>query len=154
MKSFGLYVVKNEYFTDFPDSGWMDNKGENRPHYYVLEDSDGILWMIPMSSQVESYRAKIHREEAKRGKGNCIYYHIGVVNGKERVFVISDMFPVTDEYILRPYTINKIPYIVKNSQLNAKLYSKAMKFIKLVEQKKMHSKHDIIGIKNKLLNGK
>lgn len=151
MKSFGLYVIKDQYFFDFPDSGWMDNKGEKRPHYYVLEDSDGILWMIPMSTQVDSYRAKIKREEAKRGIGKCIYYHIGMVGGRERVFVISDMFPITEEYILRPYTINNIPYIVKNSQLNAQLHSKATKFIRLVEQKKMHGKHDIVGIKNKLL---
>ena len=129
----------------------MDNKGEKRPHYYVLEDADGVYWMIPMSTRVDGYRVKIDREEMKRGRGNCIYYHIGMIAGKERAFIISDMFPVTDEYILRPYTINNIPYVVKNSQLNAQLYSKAMKFIKLVEQRKMHGKHDIIGIKNKLL---
>lgn len=52
-------------------------KSERRHHYYALKDKSGIIWLIPMSTQVENYKRKIEREEIKRGKGNCIYYHIG-----------------------------------------------------------------------------
>ena len=60
---YGLYFIKDQYFYDFPSKHWMLNKGEKRPHYYALKDNSGIVWMIPMSSQVENYRQKIAREE-------------------------------------------------------------------------------------------
>ena len=107
----GLYIVSDQYFTDFPSKHWMQNKSERRPHYYALKDKSGIIWLIPMSTQVENYKRKIEREEIKRGKGNCIYYHIGKIAGKERVFIISDLFPVTTNYIVKPYTISSIEYL-------------------------------------------
>ena len=64
----GLYIVSDQYFTDFPSKHWMQNKSERRPHYYALKDKSGIIWLIPMSTQVENYKRKIEREEIKRGK--------------------------------------------------------------------------------------
>ena len=72
----------------------MDNKNERRPYYYLLKDNDGIEWVVPMSSKVENYTLKIEKEEKKRGKGNCIYYHIGRIAGIARVFLIGDRVPV------------------------------------------------------------
>lgn len=154
MQACGLYVVKDQYFLDFPDPKWVDNKKETRPHYYALKDSDGVLWMIPMSSQVDNCRRKIARIEERRGKGNCIQFHIGKIAGKESVFKICDMFPVSEDYILRPYTIDEIPYVVKDRDLNKALYSKASRFIKLVSLEQIHCDHDIIGIKQVLLKKK
>ena len=91
---YGLYSIKDSYFSDFKRPYWMDNKNEGRPYYYLLQDSDGVHWVIPLSSQVENYERKIVREEAKRGAGNCIYYHIGKIASAKRVFLIGDMFPV------------------------------------------------------------
>lgn len=78
----GLYFIKDQYFYDFPSKHWMLNKGEKRPHYYALKDNSGIVWMIPMSSQVENYRQKIARERKlsvlsyrpDRGKRKSVYY--------------------------------------------------------------------------------
>ena len=150
----GLYIVKDGYFKKFPNDAWVQNKDQNRPYYYALRDSDDILWMVPMTTQVEKCRAKIERVESERGKGNCIYYHIGVIAGKERGFKIGDMFPITDRYILRPYTINKTPYIVKTKDLNAELYSKAMRFINLVQAGKIRDDLGVVAIKEALLNQK
>lgn len=146
----GLYIIKDTYFERFKSSHWMQNKNEKRPHYYALRGNDGILWMIPLSTKVENYKAKILKEEQRRGVGNCIYYHIGKIASNERAFLIGDMFPVTEQYIKNPFTISGVPYIVKNAPLNSVLYSKAMRFLALVEQGKIKSRTNILGIRKKL----
>lgn len=151
---YGLYSIKDSYFSDFKRPYWMDNKNEGRPYYYLLQDSDGVHWVIPLSSQVENYERKIVREEAKRGAGNCIYYHIGKITSAKRVFLIGDMFPVSVGYIKKPYTIGSVHYIVRNASLNKAVYSKAMRYLKLVSTGKMHSRNDIMGIKRTLLKPK
>lgn len=148
----GLYSIKDKYFLDFKRPYWVDNKNEHRPYYYLLKDKDGILWVIPMSSQVDNYRAKIMRVEQKRGEGNCVYYHIGKVANIDRVFLIGDMFPVTAEYIKAPFTIGPIHYVIRDRALNSAIYSKAMRYLKLIESGVMKSRNDIIGIKRALLN--
>jgi hypothetical protein len=105
-----------------------------------------------MSSQVENYKRKIAREEQKRGVGNCIYYHIGMVASHERVFLIGDMFPIDSRYIKAPYMIGHQHYISRNKKLNSAIYSKAMRFLKLLEQGVMKSRNDVLGIKRVLLN--
>ncbi len=148
----GLYSIKSKYFQDFKRPFWVDNKNEQRPYYYLLKDKDGISWVIPMSSQVNNYRAKITRVEQKRGEGNCVYYHIGKIANIERVFLIGDMFPVTDDYIKAPFIIGKSHYVVQDRKLNSAIYSKAVRYLKLIESGVMKSRNDIIGIKQVLLN--
>lgn len=148
----GLYLVKDQYFADFRRPYWMDNKNEHRPYYYLFLDRDGIPWVIPMSSQTENYQKKIEREEKKRGLGNCLYYHIGRVASTDRVFLIGDMFPISEEYIKAPFTIGKYHYISRNKKLNATIHSKAMRYLRLVEQGVMKSRNDVLGIKKSLLH--
>lgn len=148
----GLYTVKDKFFKDFPGYPYMDNKLECRPYYYLLKDTDEILWVVPMSTKVETYKRKIERIEAKRGKGNCIFYHVGVIAGIERAFSIGDMFPVTAEYINAPFTIDRIHYIVKNENLRRAIHSRAMKFLRLVEKGIIHSELNIMETKRELIN--
>lgn len=150
----GLYKVKDQYFDDFKRDYWNDNKNENRPYYFLWRDTDGIAWLIPISSQAENYKAKIRREEAKRGKGNCIYYQIGLIAGTEHAFLIGDMFPVDEGYIKAPFTFSSIHYVSRDTKLNSQIYSKAMRYMKLIEQGKIISRNDIMGIKQILLNRK
>lgn len=148
----GLYTVKDQFFMDFPGYPYMDNKGECRPYFYLVKDKDEILWMIPMSTQVETYRKKIERIESKRGKGNCMFYYIGKIAGIERAFSIGDMFPVTDEYINAPFTIGPTHYIVKDADLRRSIHSRAMKFLRLVEQSFIRSDLNIMETKQKLIS--
>lgn len=152
--TYGLYTIKDQYFWDFKRPFWMDNKNERRPYYYLLKDKDGVLWVIPLSSQIENYAKKIKRVEEKRGAKNCLYYHIAPIASVERVFLIGDMFPISEDYIKAPFTINKRHYISKNKKLNASVYSKAMRFLKLIEQGTIKSRNDIMGIKRILINRK
>lgn len=148
----GIYLIQDQYFIDFKKPYWMDNKNENRPYYYLVRDADGIDWVIPLSSQTENYRAKINKIEEQRGKGNCIYYHIGKIASTERVFLIGDMFPVNASYIKSAFKIGYQHYIVQNEKLNKAIYSKSMRFLKLVSIGKIKSRNDIMGIKRILIS--
>ena len=58
MQSCGLYIVKDEFFTRFDaHRKLMDNKQERRPYYLGMQDKSGMLWLIPLSSQVSKYAA-------------------------------------------------------------------------------------------------
>ena len=105
MKKTGFYVIKDQFFIDAADPYLKGNKDENRPHYYCFKDSkDGIYWVIPLSSKVEKYR-RIIESRIAAGKA-CDTLHIAKLdNGRENVFLLQDMFPITDEYVEREYTI-------------------------------------------------
>lgn len=146
---YGLYNIKDEYFTDFKNDYWMDNKKENRPNYCVFKDKDGIIWFIPLSTQTEAYQKKIEKDESKHR--SCIFYHIGTVNGKERVFLIGNMFPVTEKYIKKPYTVNNCAYVVGNKELIKQLHKKTNKYLTLVKTGKLKPNVDILKVKKQLL---
>ena len=95
MKKTGFYIIKDQFFIDAADPYLKGNKSENRPHYYCFEDSrDGIYWLIPLSSRVEKYR-KIIENRITSWKP-CDTLHISKLdNGRENVFLLQDMFPIT-----------------------------------------------------------
>ena len=150
IKEHGLYVVSDSYFTDFPSEHWMWNKGQNRPHYYALRDGSGMMWLIPLSSKVENYKAKIAREEARRGQGKCLYYYIGRAAGREQAFIICDMFPVTEKYIVKPYTLGNIAVVVPSAKLNRELNNRARNYLRLLELHKMKDLNNVLQIREQL----
>lgn len=151
LESGGLYIVKDEFFSKYPNKFFLDNKHEHRPHYYAIMDSDGILWMIPLSSKVEKYRSKIEAEEVRHGVGKCLYYFIAPVSGRDSAFLIGNMFPVTLEYVRRPYEINGQPYIIQNEKIQRRIHEKAMKYLNLVNRGVLKSPMDILTMKKQLL---
>lgn len=146
----GLYIIRDQYFLDFPNDQYMD-KTDDRPHFYALRDRDRILWMIPLSSRVEKYRSKIDEIERDNGTGSCFLYYIAKINGKERAILIRDMFPVTEEYILRPYTINEIPYIMKNKKDIEAIRKKTARYLSMVKRGKWKSQLNILETHQKLI---
>ena len=105
MKETGFYIIKDKFFEDMPDPYLKGNKAGNRPHYYCFEDTtSGIYWMIPLSSRVDKYKS-IVENKIKAGKP-CDIIHIAKLDdSRESVFLIQDMFPITEAYIEREYTI-------------------------------------------------
>lgn len=150
---FGLYVVKDSFFSDFPNPEWKYNK-RGRPNFLAIRDNDSIFWMVPLSSQVDTYRGKIKKSEERYGEGNCVYYHIGRVAGGERAFLITKMFPVTEEYIERAYSINGKPYISKTKNLNEEIRAKVIKYQALVKAGAILDERKIFEVKDKLLKTK
>ena len=80
----GFYIIKDSFFSDMSDPYLKGNKKQNRPHYYCFEDSNynGIYWMIPLSSRI-----------------------VKLDDSHESAFLIQDMFPISEKYIEREYTI-------------------------------------------------
>lgn len=102
----GFYIIKDEFFHNMNDPYLKGNKTESRPHYYCFQDTtQGIYWMIPMSSKIKKYQNLIDRR-ISAGQP-CDILHIAKLDtGKECAFLIQDMFPVTEYYIQRTYTIS------------------------------------------------
>ena len=147
----GLYNVKDEYFDDFRSDYLPDNKQERCPYYYAVKDIDGIIWLIPISSQVVAYSAKIEKDIEKRGE--CLYYHIGKLKGREYVFQIGNMFPVTEKYIKKPFSLQGSPYTVEDETLIKALNKRFKKFLRLIQQGRLKPNVDILAIKQALLGG-
>lgn len=144
----GLYTVCDKYFEDFKSEWFCSNKSENRPYFVSFVDKNNIIWLIPLSSQIANYKKKIEEDERKHKI--CLFYHIGKIMGEERVFLIGNMFPVTDEYIKKPYTFSGIHYVIKNGYLVKELKKRARKYLVLAEQGKLNPNVDILSIRKKL----
>ncbi len=147
----GLYIISDQFFKDFPNERYMDNKGQSRPHYYALQDSDGIFWMIPLSTKVEKYQAKIAETEKILGAGSCFMFYIAPIHGQNRAVLICDMFPVSEKYITRPYTIEGKPYIIQNRIVRKEINTKAKRFLSLVKRGEISNPLNILETKRKLL---
>ena len=149
---YGLYTIKDSFFEDFKNDFLVDNKAENRPNFCAFIEkrkSKEIIWFIPMSTRTDTYQKKIEKDEAVYG--NSIFYHIGKVAGKKRVFLIGNMFPVVEKYIKQPYTLNDVHYVINNKTLINVIHKKATKYLALVRNCKLKPNVDILEIENKLL---
>lgn len=60
--------------------------------------------MIPLSSRIDKYK-KIVDNKKKAGKPCDIIHIVKLDDDRESAFLIQDMFPITEEYIEREYTI-------------------------------------------------
>ena len=105
MKKTGFYIIKDSFFDDMNEPYLKGNNEGNRPHYYCFEDSvTQLYWMIPLSSRIDKYK-KIMDNKKKAGKPCDIIHIVKLDDDRESAFLIQDMFPITEEYIEREYTI-------------------------------------------------
>jgi len=102
----GFYIIKDSFFSDMSDPYLKGNKKQNRPHYYCFEDSNynGIYWMIPLSSRIDKYK-KIVSKRTSKGRTCDIIHIVKLDDSHESAFLIQDMFPISEKYIEREYTI-------------------------------------------------
>ena len=147
---YGLYNIKDEYFKDYESKYFVDNKNESRPFYCTFKDKNGVIWVIPLSTQLDAYKEKICKDLESHKE--CIFYHTGDVGGKERVFLIGNMFPITINYIKKPFTIHNYPYVIQNKELIKSIHKRASKYLAMVKTNKLTPNLDIMGIYNSLKN--
>lgn len=151
MKKHGFYIIKDCFFTEMDEPYLKGNKSASRPHYYCFKETEGIYWMIPLSSRIEKYKSIIARQEAKGYKCNTLHI-VKLDNNKESVFLIQDMFPITEKYIERAYTIANNPLLLTSEKTIAIIDKKARKVIKLLKHgvKFMPTQPDVLRILEKL----
>lgn len=109
-----FYFLSDQYFFDFPDPYLMKNKPtvngvpHSRPCFFAFTDkyNTNISWLVPVSSQYQKYVAIIQKRIAKYGF--CDTVRIEKFFGKDHAFLIQNMCPVTNKYL--------IPYIDRKNQ--------------------------------------
>ena len=152
MKKAGFYMIKDSFFEVMSDPFLKGNKQGNRPHYYCFEDDEsGIYWIIPLSSRVSKYKKIIEKKE-KTGK-KCDILHIAKLdNDKESVFLIQDMFPITEDYIEREYTISGNHMVLSSEHTINDINKKAKKIKAMIKRgvKFLPTQVDALKIYNKL----
>jgi hypothetical protein len=147
-----FYIIKDEYFDDFPDKFLKGNKEENRPHYYCFKDNKtGLYWIIPLSSRIEKYEKYMKKDQEKYGRSDK--FHIVSIAGKTECFLIQDMFPIIPEYIEREYTVNKIPLKLTNKGIAKEISQKASKILALIRKgvKFSPTQPDVLKIEKEIL---
>ena len=101
-----LYFISDQYYADFPDDKLMKNKDfidgvpHNRPCFFAFQDSKiaDIYWIVPISSKYEKFK---HIEQDKIKKyGRCNTIRFGTVLGREAAFLIQNMCPATERYLI------------------------------------------------------
>lgn len=146
----GLCIISDEYFADFPSVRHMSNKHESRPYYLAVAEENGIVWTVPLSSQVEKYRAKIRADEEKHGE--CIFYYVTRVKGRQSAFLIGNVIPVTEKYIKKPFTIQGIPFVIEDKRDIRKIQSKLKRYLTMVRYGKMRPAVNVLEIERVLIN--
>ena len=147
-----FYFIKDEFFEIFKQYNLMNNKenGNKRPCYFCFRDIENqeIVWFVPISSKVEKYK-KIYEEKSK--KRTKIYNFVfGKVMGKEKVFLIQNIFPTIDKYIENKYQ-NKMQDVVVTEILKREIIDIARRVIKFASRCINIPFYDIIEMKNILL---
>ena len=156
MKRTGFYIIKEKFFEDMSDPFLKGNKGENRPHYYCFEDTyTGIFWMIPLSSRIDKYR-QIMKKKEQAGKPCDILHIVKLDDSRESVFLIQDMFPITEEYIEREYTIAGNHLMLTSEHTARTIEQKAKKVMAMLKRgmKFTPTQPDVMAILGKLTEKK
>lgn len=152
MKKTGFYIINDKFFEDISDPYLKGNKAGNRPHYYCFEDTGtGIFWMIPLSSQINKYKRIIEKKE-KVGKPCDIIHIVKLDYSRESAFLIQDMFPITEEYIEREYTIAGNHLVLTSEHTVKEIERKARKVMGMLKRgvKFTPTQPDVMAILEKL----
>lgn len=131
----------------------MTNKalGHSRPCFFAFQDpSNGLYWMIPISSRVEKYRRYYERNIKKYHKCDTIVF--GEVLGCERAFLIQNMCPVNNIYIEAIYLDRRTnkPVMVAGN-LEKEIVKKAKRILSLQRQGKQLIFPDVLSIEKQIL---
>lgn len=152
MKKTGFYIIKDKFFEDMQDPYLKGNKAGNRPHYYCFEDTHtGIYWMIPLSSRIDKYKGIVEKK-AKAGKPCDIIHIVKLDDSRESAFLIQDMFPITEEYIEREYTISCNHLMLTSEHTANEIEQKARKVMGMLKRgvKFTPTQPDVMAILKKL----
>ena len=130
----------------------MKNKENQnkRPCYFCFNDPENktIIWFVPISSKVDKYKT-IYKNKMKNR--NKVYNFVfGKVLGKEKVFLIQNIFLTTEEYIENKYQ-NKNQDVEITETLKKEIIEISTNVIKLAKRGISIPFYDIIEMRNILL---
>lgn len=147
-----FYFIKDEFFDIFKNYELMQNKenGNRRPCYFCFNDleSTEIIWFVPISSKIKKYKAIYEKKKKER---KVVYNFVfGNVLGKEKAFLIQNIFPTTEKYIESKYQ-NKMQDVEITETLKRKIIKTSTNVIKLAKKGINIPFYDILEMKKMLL---
>ena len=147
-----FYFIKDDFFNMFKGYKLMENKenGNKRPCYFCFNDLENkeIIWFVPISSKVEKYR--LIYENKKKTRKKVYNFVFGKVLGKEKAFLIQNIFPTTEKYIEGKYQ-NKMQDVEITETLKKEIIETSMNVVKLAKKGINIPFYDIIEMKKILL---
>ena len=107
--------------------------------------------MIPLSSRIDKYRRIMEKKE-KAGKSCDIFHIVRLDDRREGAFLIQDMFPITEEYIEREYTIAGNHLMLTSEHTAREIERKAKKVMGMLKRgiKFTPTQPDVMAILEKL----
>ena len=147
-----FYFIKDEFFDIFKNYELMQNKenGNRRPCYFCFNDLENteIIWFVPISSKIKKYKAIYEKKKKER---KVVYNFVfGNVLGKEKAFLIQNIFPTTEKYIESKYQ-NKMQDVEITETLKRKIIKTSTNVIKLAKKGINIPFYDILEMKKMLL---
>ena len=147
-----FYFIKDEFFDIFKNYNLMHNKenGTKRPCYFCFNDQQEkkIIWFVPISSKVEKY--KLIYENKKKTRKKVYNFVFGKVLGKEKTFLIQNIFPTTEYYIESKYQ-SKNQDVKITASLKKEIIQTSINVIKLAKKGINIPFYNIIEMKEILL---
>lgn len=148
-----FYFIKDDFFEVFKGYKLMENKenGNKRPCYFCFNDpeDDKIIWFVPISSKLDKYKTIYENKKKKQKK---VYNFVfGKVLGKEKTFLIQNIFPTTEKYIESKYQ-NKMQDVEITESLKKEIIENSMNVIKLAKKGINIPFYDILEMKEILLS--
>lgn len=150
-----FYFIKDEFFKLFDKYNLMQNKenGNKRPCYFCFNDLEDkeIIWFVPISSKVDKYKTIYNNKKLSNKK---VYNFVfGKVLGKEKVFLIQNIFPTKEQYIESKYII-KMQDVEIAESFKKEIIRIATNVIKLSKKGINIPFYDIMKMKKILQNNK
>ncbi len=107
--------------------------------------------MIPLSSRIDKYKGIVEKK-AKAGKSCDIIHIVKLDDSRESAFLIQDMFPITEEYIEREYTISGNHLMLTSEHTANEIEQKARKVLGMLKRgvKFTPTQPDVMAILKKL----
>jgi hypothetical protein len=146
-----VYYVDDSFFEDAMDPTLMQNKGNRkRPLYYCSRDEQtGLLWLVPMSTQTEKYKAIYDKNIARYGR--CLTIVFDMFDGKLNAFLLQNMAPVLEKYITSVHSRRGIPVTV-HSKTQEIIETNIKELLKLRHANLRVVFTDIEGVKERMLS--
>lgn len=158
MKEKGMYFGKESIYQKIRDLGGVWNDSKERPIVCLLESTErkGLYWAIPVGNwnhRDESKKQRIQKylDSPESDLRSC-YYHVARTTVKS-IFFISDVIPITKEYIERDYLgYNKEHFVIKNPKLIEQLNHKLTRILSFENINNNYFRQHITSLKNSLID--
>ena len=138
------------------------NDPKERPIVALLQSDDRpeIFWAVPVGDLLHRSEEQVSRIQKfitmQKRDIRSNFYHIGKTN-IQSIFFMSDVFPITADYISRKYLVhNDHHYIIKNQKLISELDEKLKRILayeksKIKQTGKHYFRQNIFGAYEKLI---